>query len=207
MNYLLKERKEVESDSVSVHHRDSELAVSVAVFDDVDVSNREDQSIYAPESKKFQNLGLSSIATYSKTKTAATLASVCSYSEDRGIPGDRNGLHTISQGRINEFFSFPHLTTRTRQLNATVDLLSRSRTSSFITSQTTTYSPAPSPTIALYALLAHLTLFEPSDMKPGQLSLSRLISFSSSVRPSPYPSTHTFVTLSTFTHDPTTHTS
>jgi len=34
MNYLLKERKEVESDSVSVHHRDSE----VAVFDDVDVS-------------------------------------------------------------------------------------------------------------------------------------------------------------------------
>ncbi|KAH0780392.1 hypothetical protein KY290_006819 [Solanum tuberosum] len=90
MNYLLKERKEVESDSVSVHHRDSEVAVSVAVFDDVDVSNREDQGRYAPESKKFQNPGLSSIATYSKTKTAATLASVCSYSEDRGIPGGRD---------------------------------------------------------------------------------------------------------------------
>lgn len=28
----------MESDSVSVHHRDSEVAVSVAVFDDVDVS-------------------------------------------------------------------------------------------------------------------------------------------------------------------------
>ncbi|KAH0713223.1 hypothetical protein KY289_009182 [Solanum tuberosum] len=155
MNYLLKERKEVESDSVSVHHRDSEVAVSVAVFDDVDVSksinlrevlkrkssiedrtrqteefSREDQGRYAPESKKFQNpvsrksslgekaglaqqlidcvilsasfylplkafcpdvcyQGLSSIATYSKTKTAATLASVCSYSEDRGIPGGK----------------------------------------------------------------------------------------------------------------------
>lgn len=45
---LWRRRKEVESDSVSVHHRDSEvadsvaesvdLAVSVAVFDDVDVS-------------------------------------------------------------------------------------------------------------------------------------------------------------------------
>ncbi|KAI3664603.1 hypothetical protein L1987_89627 [Smallanthus sonchifolius] len=45
-----------------------------------------DQGRYAPESKKSLNPGLSSIA-YSKTKTAATLASVCSYSEDRGIPG------------------------------------------------------------------------------------------------------------------------
>ncbi|KAH0726700.1 hypothetical protein KY284_002565 [Solanum tuberosum] len=100
MNYLLKERKEVESDSVSVHHRDSEVAVSVAVFDDVDVSNREDQGRYAPESKKFLNPGLSSIATYSKTKTAATLASVCSYSEDRGIPGDRNGLAKPVNGSL-----------------------------------------------------------------------------------------------------------
>ena len=49
------ERKEVESDSVSVHHRDSEvaesvaesvdLAVSVAVFDDVYVSKSLQESI------------------------------------------------------------------------------------------------------------------------------------------------------------------
>ena len=30
--------KEVESDSIPVHHRDSEVVVSVVVFDDIDVS-------------------------------------------------------------------------------------------------------------------------------------------------------------------------
>ncbi|KAH0646675.1 hypothetical protein KY284_034559 [Solanum tuberosum] len=89
------ERKEVESDSVSVHHRDSEVAVSVAPttsLESIGVQSGRSGQICPgkqeiPKSVCYQ--GLSSIATYSKTKTAATLASVCSYSEDRGIPGGK----------------------------------------------------------------------------------------------------------------------